>query len=65
MVRRLYIGEAGAAPEGWDHLRTVLRVEIEALDQKGKRITVENRYFVPLLHSWDFQGSFRSCPVLG
>ena len=65
VVRRLYIGEAGAAPEGWDHLRTVLRVEIETLDQKGKRITVENRYFVPLLHSWDFQGSFRSCPVLG
>ena len=49
MVRRLYIGEAGAAPEGWDHLRTVLRVEIETLDQKGKRITVEKRYFVSSL----------------
>ena len=49
VVRRLYIGEAGAAPEGWDHLRTVLRVEIETLDQKGKRITVENRYFVSSL----------------
>lgn len=49
VVRRLYLGEAGAAPEGWDHLRTVLRVEVETLDQNGNRITAENRYFVSSL----------------
>jgi hypothetical protein len=26
IVRRLYIGDATASPEGWKHLRTVLRV---------------------------------------
>ncbi|MBE7484153.1 MAG: hypothetical protein HS104_29820 [Polyangiaceae bacterium] len=29
VVRRIYLGEALAAPEGWEHLRTVLRVEVE------------------------------------
>jgi predicted transposase YbfD/YdcC len=46
VVRRLYIGDATAAPEGWDHLRTVLRVETETLDAHGMRAHVENRYFV-------------------
>ncbi|GMV20010.1 MAG: hypothetical protein AMXMBFR56_82340 [Polyangiaceae bacterium] len=32
VVRRIYLGEALAAPEGWEHLRTVLRVEVETLD---------------------------------
>jgi predicted transposase YbfD/YdcC len=49
VVRRLYIGEATAAPEGWDHLRTVLRVEMETLDPAGIRTNIENRYFVASL----------------
>jgi len=49
VVRRLYIGEAMAAPEGWDHLRTVLRVEMETLDPNGTRTKYENRYFVSSL----------------
>ncbi len=53
VVRRLYIDEAGAAPEGWDHLRTVLRVEVETLDQKGNCITLKTAT------------SFRACRALG
>ncbi|MBK7583595.1 MAG: ISAs1 family transposase [Myxococcales bacterium] len=46
VVRRLYVGDAVAAPEGWDHLRTVLRVEVETLGANGARIAHENRYFI-------------------
>ncbi len=38
VVRRLYIGEATAAPEGWEHLRTVLRVEMVRRDANGTPI---------------------------
>ena len=37
------------APEGMDHLRTVLRVETETLDADGNRTNIENRYFVASL----------------
>ncbi len=49
VVRRIYLGEALAAPEGWEHLRTVLRVEVETLDSKGVRVASDNRYFVSSL----------------
>ena len=49
VVRRLYIGDATAAPEGWDHLRTVLRVEMETLDAHGRRTKHDNRYFISSL----------------
>jgi len=49
VVRRLYIGEAVAAPEGWEHLRTVLRVEMKTLDTDATCTNVENRYFVSSL----------------
>jgi hypothetical protein len=49
VVRRVYIGDATAAPEGWNHLRAVLRVEMETLDSNGTRTHVENRYFVSSL----------------
>jgi len=51
VTRRLYIGAAKEvdSPEGWDvHLRTVLRVETETVDARGKR-TVENRYLISSL----------------
>jgi len=47
-VRRLYIS-AEMAHFSWDHLRTVLRVESEQLDAKGRRTTYENRYFLSSL----------------
>jgi hypothetical protein len=46
VVRRIYLGEATDAPQGWDHLRTVLRVEAEKLDAQGRRLSCENRYFI-------------------
>ncbi len=49
VVRRIYLGEALAAPEGWEHLRTVLRVEVETLDSNGVRVANDNRYFVSSL----------------
>jgi hypothetical protein len=53
-VRRLYVGSAVSAPEGWEaHLRTVVRVQTLCCDRKsgapiGKE---ENRYFVSSLAS--------------
>jgi predicted transposase YbfD/YdcC len=49
VVRRIYIGDASSAPEGWDHLRTVLRVESEIFDPNGTRLAHENRYFISSL----------------
>ena len=46
VLRRVYITEQMAGFEGWEHLRTVLRVESETLDAKGHRAAYENRYFV-------------------
>jgi hypothetical protein len=52
VVRRIYIGAAVEVDsrEGWEtHLRTVLRVETETLDQKGNRTKLENRYLISSL----------------
>jgi hypothetical protein len=49
VVRRLYLDKAIAAPDGWDHLSTVLRVEMESFDESGARTAHDNRYFVSSL----------------
>lgn len=49
VVRRLYLGPATEQPEGWTHLRTVLRVESETFNASGHRIAHENRYFLSSL----------------
>jgi predicted transposase YbfD/YdcC len=49
VVRRIYIGSSTAEPEGWTHLRTVLRVESETFDPNGNRIAHEDRYFLSSL----------------
>jgi hypothetical protein len=49
VLRRVYITEQMAGFHGWEHRRTVLRVEAETLDAKGRRIAHENRYFVASL----------------
>jgi hypothetical protein len=46
VVRRIYLGEATDAPEGWDHLRTVIRIESETCDARGQQLAHENRYFI-------------------
>lgn len=48
VLRRLYVTEEMSG-WGWQHLRTVLRVESETLDPKGQRIAYDNRYFVSSL----------------
>jgi hypothetical protein len=48
-VRRLYLSAEIAAFGGWEHVRTVLRVESEQLDDKGRRGAYENRYFLASL----------------
>jgi len=49
VVRRSYLGEATDAPEGWDHLRTVVRIESETLNLCGVRLKHENRYYISSL----------------
>jgi hypothetical protein len=46
VLRRVYITEQMARYDGWEHLRTALRVETETLDAKGHRTAHDNRYFV-------------------
>jgi predicted transposase YbfD/YdcC len=50
VIRRLYIGQATTGPDGWEHLRTVLRVVSEKQDTLGQ-VTTEERYFVGSLPS--------------
>jgi hypothetical protein len=52
IVRRLYVGSAVSAPEGWEtHLRTVLRVQTLCHDRESGELVgdEENRYFVSSL----------------
>lgn len=49
VVRRLYLGEVTAELDGWQHLRTVVRVETEIFDALGKRLSREDRYFLSSL----------------
>ena len=49
VVRRIYLGETPYAPEGWEHLATLVRVESETRDARGERVAYENRYFVSSL----------------
>ena len=51
VVRRLYLTEEMSAFGGWEHLRTVLRVESETFDVAGRRIAYEERYFLVSLPS--------------
>ncbi len=49
VVRRIFLGPATDAPEGWGHLRTVIRIESETIDSNGCRLAHENRYFLSSL----------------
>ena len=46
IVRRLYLGEATDAPDGWHHLRTVVRVQTETFDSSGELTHSDDRYLV-------------------
>jgi len=50
LVRSLYLGDAVAAPKGWEHLRTVVRVQTEAFDRSsGKLLHSTEHYFLSSL----------------
>jgi len=49
ILRRLYLGAVTVVLDGWEHLRTVLRVESEAVDVDGTVVRREDRYFVSSL----------------
>lgn len=49
IVRRLYLGPATAAPEGWEHLRTVVRVQTETFDAQGTVLRCDDRYLISSL----------------
>ncbi len=52
-MRRLYLGEAIAAPEGWQHLRTVVRVQTETFDcASGRTLRTDEHYFLSSLPRW-------------
>ena len=49
VTRSVYLGQASTGPEGWEHIRTVLRVVSEKRDPHGRVIATEERYFVSSL----------------
>jgi predicted transposase YbfD/YdcC len=49
VIRRAYLTSEMEGFAGWEHLRTVIRVESETLDAQGRRIKYENRYFISSL----------------
>jgi hypothetical protein len=50
VVRRLFLGDATAAPEGWQHLRTVLRIQTQVFDaETGELKSEDDRYLVSSL----------------
>lgn len=50
VVRRLFLGEATAAPEGWQHLRTVLRIQTHVFDAAtGELRSEDDRYLISSL----------------
>lgn len=49
VVRHLYLTEQMVGFGDWEHLRTVVRVESETFDVRGRRLAHDNRYFVASL----------------
>jgi hypothetical protein len=50
VVRRLFLGDATAAPDGWQHLRTVLRIQTQVFDAKtGELKSEDERYLISSL----------------
>jgi hypothetical protein len=52
VVRRLFIGQVTVALDGWQHLRTVLRIQTDVFDGKtGELKSSDERYFISSLPS--------------
>jgi hypothetical protein len=51
VVRRLFIGPTTAPYDGWEHLRTVLRIQTETFDASGTLVRTDERYLISSLPS--------------
>jgi len=49
VMRRIYLSDIGSGYDGWDSLRTVVRVHTETRDATGQVIKQEERYFISSL----------------
>jgi hypothetical protein len=49
VTRRIYLSDIGSGYDGWESLRTVVRVQTETRDADGKVIKREERYFISSL----------------
>lgn len=49
VTRRIYLSEIGSGYDGWESLRTVMRVQTETRDASGNVAKRENRYFIASL----------------
>jgi hypothetical protein len=49
VTRRLFLGAASDAPEGWAHLQTVVRVKTVVTDEAGRVLRAEDRYLISSL----------------
>jgi hypothetical protein len=50
-VRRLFIGQVTVLLDGWEHLRTVLRIQTETFDASGTLTRTDERYLISSLPS--------------
>jgi hypothetical protein len=51
IIRRLFIGTVTAELDGWRHLRTVLRVQTQTFNARGKLLRTDERYLISSLPS--------------
>jgi hypothetical protein len=49
VTRRIWLSDIGSGYDGWESLRTVVRVHTETRDSTGKVIKCEERYFISSL----------------
>lgn len=49
ITRRLFLGAAIDAPEGWHHLRTIVRVRTVITDASGQQTRADDRYLMSSL----------------
>lgn len=49
ITRRIFLGAATDAPEGWHHLRTLLRVKTVTTDKAGVVLRIHDRYLISSL----------------
>ena len=51
VVRRLFIGQVTVVLDGWEHLRTVLRIQTETFEGTGKLTRTDERYLISSMPS--------------